>query len=566
MRAFAAITRVTCKSVIRSHIFQFLLLLLLFTVIMLPVTLIGDGTALAKIQISLQYCLGAVSFILSISTIWLSCFAMSSDIENYQIHMLVTKPVSRVTLWAGKAVGILLIHSFLLVFSAVLVYILVLCQFQDEMFLKYIEWPLGIIAALAALTVIGSLGIWGSRFFLKTLKINFFKGDDREKNSVMLLKIGLSAFAVLIIVLSTFAALKWQFNKSTFSLLEKVKIKNEVLVGRRVYMPQWPKLSKRIKEEYQKTIQALPAEKRNITAAKQEELRREIHRQLLVRRGEVKAGGSIFWHYKGLKKKQAMHSLLFLRYRTYIGKVSSGNQRETMGLWGARRIIPVQAAAQNKKNSREEKEYKEFFDSLTDYPTNIMGGIFNEILMPPDIISRSGEAVIGFRNFDPQRKTLFFQVQDGPKLLVKITGFMANYSRAIFVIFLKLLFLTLLSCAVGGVVSSSVAIFSVVSYLMFGFFATYLIAVDNRLVEAGGPVIPAPLIDQIGSFLSKALVVFITPMENFEVSSLLAGGELIEFSMIGHLLFFNVLLRGIPFVLVGVWLYRRRELGVVIKK
>ena len=118
MIALFAIVKLTYHSVIRSHIFQILLAVLVFTIIVLPITIVGDGTALAQIQISLQYCLGAVSFLLSLSTIWLSCFAMSNDVENYQIHMIITKPVSKVTIWFGKFLGILIIHTALLLFSA----------------------------------------------------------------------------------------------------------------------------------------------------------------------------------------------------------------------------------------------------------------------------------------------------------------------------------------------------------------------------------------------------------------------------------------------------------------
>ena len=562
MIALFAIVKLTYHSVIRSHIFQLLLAVLVFTIIVLPITIVGDGTALAQIQISLQYCLGAVSFLLSLSTIWLSCFAMSNDVENYQIHMIITKPVSKVTIWFGKFLGILIIHTALLLFSAFLVYILILCQFQDQMFLQYIQWPLGIIMGLSGITLFIVFCLWLNNSFLKFFDLKFFSaGRDNSSFMNLLFKIGLISFAVLIIASSTFAAMRWQFNKTTFSLLSKLKIKSEVLVGRRVYMPVLPKIKKRVNYEYNKMLKALPKSQRNLSTAKQREIRQDIYKQLLARLGEVRGGSSKYWQFKGLNAHNS--NPIFLRYRAYVGKVSSENQRETSGIWGAKFFLPDYTA--DKKNKKKRK-VKSAFGSLTPSTVNIMGGVFNEIVLPPDIISPTGRALIGFTNFDPQRKTVFFQVNDGPKLLIRVTGFIDNYCRGIFIMFLKLVFLTALSCAIGGILSTSVAIFSVISYLLFGAFSTYLIDFENKMIDMGGPPVAQSLQDMIGSIVSKALMIFIIPMQNFEISSLLSGGELIELTFIGKLILFNVLLKGIPFVVLGILLYKRREMGLVVKK
>ena len=564
MRALSAIIKLTCRSVIRSHIFQIMLVLLTCIIIILPLTLVGDGTAEAQIQISLQYCLGAVSFILSLSTIWLSCFTMSSDIENYQIHIVVTKPVSRAVIWLGKAVGILVMHTGLLLFASLLVYMLVLCQFQDQMFLTYIEWPLGIIMALAVLVLFVISAMLLKMYFIKVFTLKSVQPLSEKRGSFgILIKIGIVSFAVLIIAGAVFVGVRWQFNRNTFSLIEKAKINSKVLVGRRVYMPVLPLIKERVKKEYERTIRAMPESRRHLSVTEQDTLRREIQRRVRSRIGEVKAGGAVYWKYRGLPP--FLDSPLFLRYRVYVGKVSTSKQRESMGMWGAQFFIPSMDDSKKSGGDNSGKE-KAVFGSLSEYPETMMGGVFNERVMSPSIISRDGEVVLGFTNLDPKGKTLFFQIKDGPKLLVKITGFIENYCRAIFIIFLKLLFLTGLSCAVGGILSASVAVFSVISYLLFGFFAMFLIGVDKKLIDMGGSISSGSVMDQIGSFMSQLLMVFIIPMQNFEVSALLSGGELVEWSMIGNIFFYNVLFKGVPLFVVGIWLYRRRELGLVIRK
>ena len=101
MKPFWAIVKLTLRNAVRSHLFQLLLFLLLLCVVLIPSTISGDGTAGGFIRISLLYSLSAVSTILALSSIWLGCFVMAQDIDNYQLHMVVTKPVSRVKIFAA---------------------------------------------------------------------------------------------------------------------------------------------------------------------------------------------------------------------------------------------------------------------------------------------------------------------------------------------------------------------------------------------------------------------------------------------------------------------------------
>ena len=57
MTSFSAIVKLTCRSAVRSHVFQFLLFVLLLGVLLVPNTIKGDGTAYGYMQVSLEYCL-----------------------------------------------------------------------------------------------------------------------------------------------------------------------------------------------------------------------------------------------------------------------------------------------------------------------------------------------------------------------------------------------------------------------------------------------------------------------------------------------------------------------------
>jgi len=123
MTAFLAIVKLTCRSAVRSHIFRLLLILLLLSIFLLPFTLLGDGTPKGEVQIFLQYCLGFAGFILCLSSVWLACSEISSDVETAQIHMIVVKPVHRAVILLGKYTGVVVIHLALLLIAAVAVYV-----------------------------------------------------------------------------------------------------------------------------------------------------------------------------------------------------------------------------------------------------------------------------------------------------------------------------------------------------------------------------------------------------------------------------------------------------------
>ena len=72
--------------------------------------------------------------------------------------------------------------------------------------------------------------------------------------------------------------------------------------------------------------------------------------------------------------------------------------------------------------------------------------------------------------------------------------------------------------------------------------------------------------DRFGQLVGKILLKVVIPLQNFDVSSIVSDGVLIEWSWIAGLLCNMIVLRALPLVLLGVILYRKRELGLIIRK
>ena len=136
MRKVFAIAGIAIRSAIRSRVVLVLLALLLIAIVALPLTIKGDGTVTGAVQVLLRYTLGAVNIILSIATLWAGCAAISAEVQEHQIHLIVTKPVTRTQLWLGKWLGLILLNTALLALAGGVTYGLLRWHMQREHWTK----------------------------------------------------------------------------------------------------------------------------------------------------------------------------------------------------------------------------------------------------------------------------------------------------------------------------------------------------------------------------------------------------------------------------------------------
>ncbi|MFT5123493.1 MAG: hypothetical protein ACI9TH_002166 [Kiritimatiellia bacterium] len=117
-----AIAMIALRSAVRSKIVICLILLLLITIIGIPLTVKGDGSPESKVQVLVSYTLAFSQIILAIVTLWSGCAAVSTEVEDSRIHLVVTKPVHRAQIWLGKWLGLLLMNFVALLLTGLTVY------------------------------------------------------------------------------------------------------------------------------------------------------------------------------------------------------------------------------------------------------------------------------------------------------------------------------------------------------------------------------------------------------------------------------------------------------------
>ncbi|MBS1369519.1 MAG: hypothetical protein HPZ91_06130 [Lentisphaeria bacterium] len=478
MKSFWAIVKLTFRNALRSHIFQLLLLLLLLAVIIIPTTVSGDGTAGGFIRVSLLYSLSTVGSILALSSIWLGCHAMTQDVDSYQLHMVVTKPVSRIRIWLAKWVGVYLVHLFLLLLASTAIYFIIL----------------------------------------------------------------------------------YKYNEQDFPQQEREKIRNEVMVGRRVFWPKKVDLEKESQELVKAKIERLRARGQEVdtSPSAQDKMLKDARLEVLSKESELDYNVPKEFVFTGIPHD--LDKPLYLRYRPYVGKIATEGQRMTRSFWIVgipQRAEKAPAANVFEQNAREER-YVYAPQAMSEYPEQVMSGEFHEKVLPASwkVIAPNDTVTFGYVNYDDAQEKQYFQPGDGPKLLIEVTGFFENYMRSVAIVALELLILCGLGCAFGGILTLPTAIFVAVSYLLFGSIAVYM---TNQEYLAGAA-------DHIGQMIAKLLLLFVIPLQAFEVSGLVANGEVVELSYFWLLFKSYFIYRALPLFVLGMILYRRRELGLVIRK
>lgn len=476
MRPFFSIVKLTMRNAFRSHIFQLLLGVLLLCVVVIPnVVSAGDGSAAEFIRISLLYSTSAVALVLALSSVWLGCYAMNHDVENYQLHMVISKPISRPAIWLAKWFGVALLHLILLFLAGTVIYAIIMVQFQ----------------------------------------------------------------------------------RRDFSPEDRARVEAEVLVGRRVYMPDQPDVEMLAREALREKIAKREAagESVDVSPQAQDKMLADMRREILGGLSSLPVGYQRNWTFSRIKAMP--DAPLYLRYRVYVGRVATEGQRMTHGWWQAGVVRPAEGKPAENVFAKDKPPFEIFMTYWEPQPTQFMSGDFHEKKLPPwKLVSPEGKIVMGYVNFDGPEATQYFQVEDGPRLLTKVCGFAANYYRGLLVIALELMVLAGLGCAAGGILTLPTAIFVVVSYILFGSFAGYM----------GQTTFFGNAADYLAYYVSKGVLLVVIPVQEFGISELLSKGELIEFSFIGWLFFSYILLRALPLFLFGIYFYWRREMGLVVRK
>jgi hypothetical protein len=157
-----------------------------------------------------------------------------------------------------------------------------------------------------------------------------------------------------------------------------------------------------------------------------------------------------------------------------------------------------------------------------------------------------------------------FQIADGPSVLVRVTGFAANYARSLLLAVFQIGFLAALGCMVGAAFSTPVAAFVAISYLIIGMAVRA--AVDAPLRDDLGNYQYKGKLEMVTHRFAQAVSAAVVSVDEMDTTSDLARGRLIEWRRIGSDLLRLIVVRAGLIAAFGMWVLTRRELGTVIRR
>ncbi len=347
--------------------------------------------------------------------------------------------------------------------------------------------------------------------------------------------------AALLLIGAGVAAgmLYWGMAHWRFPAEEQARVRDEVMVGRHEYLPEQPDFVRLAQEEYQRRLAAGSLAPDHNPMA----VRSELLRQVKARSTEIPNGITRLWTIRGIHVP-GPQAKLYLRYRNYVGTTSKSEQKFTEGLWVFH-------------------DPKGGADAFQVLPMRAVGGAFHEVVVPTGFLAADGSITFGYDNQDQGGTSVIFQATDGPTILVPETGFLANYARALLLALFQIGFLAALGCTVSALFSSPVALFVAIAYLGIGF--TVQSAVQARTADEFGEFRYTSLLDRGAHVVALVTSKVVVAVDEFDASQDIIHGRLITGPRILRTAGLLIGLQTLPMALFGIWIFSRRELGLVIR-
>ena len=122
MRSIWAVGRNTIAQAVRMKVAIVFIVLLMVLLPLMGVLVADDSTLKERLQTFVSYGLGLTNLLLCLLTLVVSTYTISSDLKQRQIYTVLTKPIRRMELLAGKLLGVLVLDLVLLILFGGIIY------------------------------------------------------------------------------------------------------------------------------------------------------------------------------------------------------------------------------------------------------------------------------------------------------------------------------------------------------------------------------------------------------------------------------------------------------------
>jgi len=526
-----AIARTTLAEGLRAKVGSGFTAIILVALPLFWLTAEGDGTIKGQVQMFLSYSLGFGGFVLALLTIFFSCRSLSVEIAGRQIYALVSKPIPRWQIVAGKWIGVMSLNALLLAIVCAGAYAGTwahVARFKRGLEHELASYggltPQQAAAAVAALERVRGVAKAGREnpiveAFAQAL------GVPGDKVNDMLLKLPENTRA----------------NLRRFD-----ELRRQVLVARAALMVDVPDLRDEVQKEYERLKAAgeLP------DGWSDSRIREQIKTGLVGQYCSITYGldDARLWKVKGPPPQRDRDALMSLRFRLRAsGQLPAGQvlgrtlEEDTLVcLWGV--------GHPSKPN---------YLETVDAFPVNM----FYELEIPAESVEDDGTVIVTFANVDPRNVEV---VLDLPNQALQVLYWTGPFAMSLLQAGLAML-IPLACLASFGVCASTFLTFPVGSLIVVflyivssstGFIAEAFAATKEYV----GPnttlefEIRKGLVDGIGWALA---------IGDLDAVSLLIEGRSVGWRALWSSCWRYVLLKGMVVFALAVLVLRRRELAAV---
>lgn len=527
-----AVARNTLAEGLRTKVASGFAVIILVAIPVFWLTAEGDGTIKGRVQMFSTYSLGFAGFLLALLTIFFSCRSLSFEVASRQIYAIVSKPIPRWQILAGKWTGVMFLNAVLLGIVCLATYAgtrAIVSRFKTHL-THQLETDGGLtpqqaIRAVAALDEVKGIG------------------KEGRKSPIV------AAFG---------RALGWTEQQVVDTLLRLPEptrvdlrrfdeLRRQVLVARAAVLPDIPDFSEAINRRYErlKTAGELPE---NWTEGR---IREQIDKDVFGDFSTVPPGARrIPWTFKGPVPKEDQDFIMSVRFKIHpIGQLLAAPladgptlEKDTLlCLWGV-----------------GDPTKPTFYEILDTFVVRS----FAEFEIPMNCVEEDGTLLVSFANVDPRRVHAVFDLPGSLEVLYRVGSMELN----VFQVFLAMLIP--LACLTSfGVCASTFLSFPVGSLILItlyvitssmGFVAESLAVTeeytppdyqDFRYVVRRGAVDAISWVLDIGDS---------GPVGQFR------EGRIVGWPTLWENLWKFVLVKSGLVMAVAVLIFRRRELAAVI--
>lgn len=530
-----AVARSTFAEGIRAKVATGFALVILISVPTFYFMATGDSTIKGRVQMFMAYSLGFSAFLLSLLTILFSCRSLSREIETRQIFGLVTKPVPRWQILAGKWVGIMALNVALMTLVGIGTYIgtrQMVAGFHNR--LRHQLETDGGLTPDQADRVVSALG---------NVRGPGAKGMQSPIITAMQESTGMTRQEIADVLLKLPEGTRVDLRRGD-------ELRRQVLVSRASVKPEIDVA--KLNEIAEKRYKELDEQDRLPTGLDRERIMQALRAEIMATVSTVHPFSDLTWTMKGPPPSRSGDEIMSLRYKIDSQsalpplRFSEPNiLLEEDKVWCSFRI-----------GSQKSQKYALI-------PPPLKAQTVQEMELPIDVVAPDGTIEVAMRNEDPRGVSLSFDLRSGLEIMYVVGSFESNLFHACLAILIPI---TCLACF--GVFASTFLSFPVAALILV---CLYVISSSMGFVAESLAVAPEyydPTVKQGLEFEIRRTMVSamgwalsindINPVRNLIDGRAITWWELYD----GFWRF--VLVKGGIAMFVGVLVFRRRELAAVV--